>query len=1229
MANNSPIREMSWPESNPSHTQASSSDLSYSSDSSSANEPDFSIPRQGPRIVIPQEIIMEQHQFWQNCLVVVLFDDGHVKEEQLAEVPWAVQNKLLVLDHWQPNVILDEYRVVSFPLWVEFWGFPLEYYSTYVAEHVGEFVGEVVQVDFSYQGFRNLRYLRVRVNIDPSKPLLMGFYVLLDNGRANRRMVQHAVDEQRQRIKDNFGFSCFIDYESILFVNEAVAFRMSNSRRTTMIRIKKEGEQAKYVTSEFKPISYLRIKSSSSSESRPTNIIRVSDASLSDSDSSSNTPHSYSSPSQNQPTVRGQGMEDELVDIMDIDPLPVTTQEQLMVHDMGPHFLNIQAQQCQINDTFMDLQFNCQEQQHFAEASHGSPIPVSMTTTLVTSNNSLEALLCNEDPESFCFMQSSPAMQVPPYSVPYSQGNLNPLWSPQTLQFSELAQFLPSASTAVNEVANMQLLGHMENIPSPDQTQERSQEVHVPLEDEDYQPFILTHFFKSFIKISGLGFIWDDITEQLLQLRPNIQAQFGDSFTSWACTSANSTNLDTLMGWALVFIPAASGPFLACPLNWFYSFRVYTFLTEKWALFATVSLSAFYDCFDAFTPSPIKRKATSKQPVSFKKQKTYGRVLGKFQLIQARPLQKYPFKKRARFVMDLDPIEEETMLKVNTVARSLNSMGYDRYVGTNVKGRSGGTILAWNQATTCQFFEVSKHWIHTSAISREGTEFLFTCVYGHPTLSERVVLWDFFHQKASVINPPWLIFRNFNQISSSAEKLSITSSTAGANTPKDLMDNDALIDLHAQGNWYTWHNGRLGDAAKCRGVKRDLIVWNRTHFGHVQQQITNLNEELHLIQQSLVNFNYPPPNLLLREKQIRKDLEDKLAKEEILWAQKARQLWLVEGDRNTKYFHAIVKKRRMINHFTRIRDSEGEWTQDYSHMERLAVQYFCDVYNYPNKPQRENIDQFLNSLEADNQNCSSVRQVLDKYATMAGQVLNKDKSIVIFSPNTPRRFKRTLASILGANTSNKLGKYLGVKVDNRLNSAELFKELIEKVEHKLAGWKSRLLSKSGRLTLIKSVLQSTPIYQLSVKPIPNVYANRIDALSTNFYWGHQDNNSKMHLAPKQRLFSSKDNGGLGLRQTSLFNKALMAKQVWRIVNQPASIYSQWARAKYFNNDLEVLPKKTTQPSAIWKCIDKSGKENTKFQRAGQSNNFSRCFCKGGTQNGTLSALQAEGEEKKN
>ncbi|KAF7843910.1 uncharacterized protein G2W53_000815 [Senna tora] len=184
--------------------------------------------------------------------------------------------------------------------------------------------------------------------------------------------------------------------------------------------------------------------------------------------------------------------------------------------------------------------------------------------------------------------------------------------------------------------------------------------------------------------------------------KPNIQAQYANSFASWASTSANSTNIDPLLGWVtkflkldvgiglivdsngpeqrwdlfqtafdvvptvinfhktLVFIPASSGPFLACPLNWFYAHRMYVFLSEKWSLFAIVPLVSFYECFDPFTPTKksVKRNAHVQFPISPKKHKTYGTVLGKFQLLKARPLQKYPIKKRARFVLELDPIAE-------------------------------------------------------------------------------------------------------------------------------------------------------------------------------------------------------------------------------------------------------------------------------------------------------------------------------------------------------------------------------------------------------------------------------------------------------------------------------------------------------------------------------------------------------------------------------------------
>jgi hypothetical protein len=138
-----------------------------------------------------------------------------------------------------------------------------------------------------------------------------------------------------------------------------------------------------------------------------------------------------------------------------------------------------------------------------------------------------------------------------------------------------------------------------------------------------------------------------------------------------------------------------------------------------------------------------------------------------------------------------------------------------------------------------------------------------------------------------------------------------------------------------------------------------------------------------------------------------------------------------------------------------------------------------------------------------------------------------------------------LADISGCGVANLPVKYLGLPLGASYKSIHIWDGVIEKVERRLTSWKRLYLLKGGRVTLIKSTLANLPTYFLSLFPIPTSVGARIEKLQRDFLWGGIDDEFKYHLMKWSKVCTPVSEGGLGIRNLVVFNRALLGKWLWR------------------------------------------------------------------------------------
>jgi hypothetical protein len=177
-----------------------------------------------------------------------------------------------------------------------------------------------------------------------------------------------------------------------------------------------------------------------------------------------------------------------------------------------------------------------------------------------------------------------------------------------------------------------------------------------------------------------------------------------------------------------------------------------------------------------------------------------------------------------------------------------------------------------------------------------------------------------------------------------------------------------------------------------------------------------------------------------------------------------------------------------------------------------------------------------------------------------------------------------ICNTLNIDTEALSDKYLGLPALVGADRSDCFMHFVERVMQRIKGWMEKLLSIGGKEILLKAVAQSIPVYTMSVFLLPKNVCKKITDVISQFWWGDNDKGKKMHWYSWWKLCFPKKDGGMGFRDLHSFNLAMLAKQVWRLIDSPNSLCAQVLRAKYYPSGdiLQAGPKAGS--SFTWQSI---------------------------------------------
>lgn len=131
---------------------------------------------------------------------------------------------------------------------------------------------------------------------------------------------------------------------------------------------------------------------------------------------------------------------------------------------------------------------------------------------------------------------------------------------------------------------------------------------------------------------------------------------------------------------------------------------------------------------------------------------------------------------------------------------------------------------------------------------------------------------------------------------------------------------------------------------KLKSLRERLRCWNRKVFGWINLKVEVEAEKINDLDKLMMeNIEGDIDPLVHDRREVSKELWNCLIIKESMLRQKSCNLWLEEGDKNSRFFHNAIKDRQRRNAITRLEGEDGR-VEGVANIKEEVERYFHNFF---------------------------------------------------------------------------------------------------------------------------------------------------------------------------------------------------------------------------------------------------------------------------------------------